>query len=233
MAYGFGIAVSITLVLAAIENYRLRGIETEARQVAVLFKESALARDKAAGNETARKPNAELEIRVRELEAQLKGRQEIVDALRKGLVGTTAGFSEYMRVFARQSLPGVWLTGFDIAAGGDDLTIAGRALSPDLVPAYLQRLNREAPTQGRQFASISINQASARQPLKIAPERQEAKEPNRRPSVTPHVEFVISSTHPDDKTRLSPPATPQRDALPSLSLRAPVEDAARGVPNAK
>ena len=67
------------------------------------------------------------------------------------------------RAFSRQHVEGVWLTAFDIAAGGSDLTIAGRAVSADLIPAYLQRLNKEAPMQGRQFASVTIHQAAMRE----------------------------------------------------------------------
>ena len=62
----------------------------------------------------------------------------------------------------------MWLTAFDIAAGGSDLTIEGRALSADLVPAYLQRLNNEPPMQGRKFASVVIAQPGVRDAKKGA-----------------------------------------------------------------
>ena len=44
-----------------------------------------------------RKPDPGLEAKVLDLSAQVKVRQEIVGALKGGSVGTTAGFSEYMR----------------------------------------------------------------------------------------------------------------------------------------
>ena len=191
ISYGIGVAVLLALLLAVYEDYRLQGIEVEARAVARSLKEASLASEKAASAQVPRKPSAELEARIAELNAQLKSRQDIIDALKSGAVGTTSGFSEYMRVFSRQSLDGLWLTGFDIASGGNDLTLAGRALRADLVPAYLERLNRETPMQGRQFASMAINQ-STREPATVG------KEPASRPRLPPHVEFVISSGAVED-----------------------------------
>jgi hypothetical protein len=63
-----------------------------------------------------------------------------------------------MRAFARQSLDGVWLTGFEIDAGGRELALSGRALGAELVPRYLERLNHESLLQGRQFSSLKVDQ---------------------------------------------------------------------------
>jgi len=193
ISYGIGAAVLLAILVAVYEDFRLQGVEAEARAVARSLKDATSASEKAAGTQVPRKPSAELEARIVELNAQLKARQDIIDALKSGAVGSTSGFSEYMRVFSRQSLEGLWLTGFDIAAGGNDLTLAGRALRADLVPTYLERLNREAPMQGRQFASMVINQsAPSRGPA------TESKETAGRPRLPPHVEFVISSAAVED-----------------------------------
>lgn len=232
MSYGIGVAVALALLVAVYEDYRLRSIEAEARAVAASLKEAAVAEQKVSGEQVPRKPNAELEARLRELTVQLEARQEIIDALKSGAVGTTGGFSEYMRVFSRQSLEGLWLTSFDIAAGGNELTMAGRALSADLVPAYLQRLNREPPMQGRQFASMVINQSfPTREPATAPQQGKQAKEPVGRPRPPPHVEFVISSgAVADARSRAGASVTTPRGAPlpPSLSLREPVEAATRG-----
>ena len=189
MLYGIGIAAALTTTAAFYESYRGRGIEAEARAVARSLQEAQKQHDALLAQQGRRKPDAGLEARVLDLGAQFKARQEIVEALKGGLVGTTSGFSEYMRAFSRQRVDGVWLTAFDIASGGVDLTIAGRALSADLVPAYLQRLNREAPMQGRQFASIVIHQAVARR--EGSTPATETKE--KTPSLPPYLDFTISS----------------------------------------
>jgi hypothetical protein len=195
MACGLGISVALSGLLAVYEHQQLKTVEGQARKVAALVKEAATATDKAVEAAAPRKPNAELELTVRELEAQLKARQDIVDALRRGLVGTTGGFSEYMRVFARQTVQGVWLTGFDITAGGDELTIAGRTLNADLVPAYLERLNREAAVQGRSFGSMVINQAP--EGPKFEQQPSDPKQPGTRAaSGNPVLEFTLASSDP-------------------------------------
>jgi hypothetical protein len=207
MAYAIGGAVVLAVLYGLYEEYRLRGIEAEARAVALELKEATAARPAPAGARNPAKPSAELEARITELSAQLSARQEIVDAVKNGSVGSTNGISEYMRVFSRQSLEGLWLTGFDIAAGGGELGLSGRAIAADLVPVYLQRLNREPSMQGRQFASVVINQGGA----------QERALPRgaARAALPPYVEFQISSSDATDaKGRPQTSAAAPRGAVP-------------------
>jgi len=105
--------------------------------------------------EYAPKQNSLLADEVKSQEAKLKARQEIIGLLKGGVAGNTQGYSEYLRAFARQSQEGLWLTGFSISA--TQMTLSGRALRPELVPAYIRRLNREKIMQGRQFASLKIS----------------------------------------------------------------------------
>jgi hypothetical protein len=73
-----------------------------------------------------------------------------------------------MRAFARQNLSGVWLTGFTIGADGGEMTISGRALNPDLVPAYIARLNKEPLLQGRKFAQFAVKQTAGEPAAPVA-----------------------------------------------------------------
>lgn len=103
-----------------------------------------------------REKSLSLEDEVKRLEAQVRVRQEMVDALGGGALAGAQGFSEHMRAFARQTMGGLWLTGFTIGGSGSEIAIAGRALNPELVPVYLQRLRREPVFRGGQFGSIEI-----------------------------------------------------------------------------
>jgi hypothetical protein len=97
-----------------------------------------------------------LEQELAEAQARLQARRQLDEALRDG--GAAArGPAEHMRAFARQTMGGVWLTGFTLSPGASGLALRGRALSPDLVPVYLGRLNREAVLQGGQFGSLEIS----------------------------------------------------------------------------
>jgi hypothetical protein len=120
----------------------------------------------------SREPDAALAAVLGASAAQLARRQEVLALLENGSIGTTAGFADVLRGFARQSMPGLWLTGFDVAAGGAELTISGRALDAELVPKYIRRLNVEKVFQGRSFAALKLAPA---QPGAAAPESAGAR----------------------------------------------------------
>ena len=54
-----------------------------------------------------------------------------------------------MSAFARQSINGLWITG--LVLDNQQVALRGRALNPDLIPAYVTRLNKEPALQGRSF----------------------------------------------------------------------------------
>ena len=195
-AAGVGVAAVCAVLLAAYENHVLQGVQREAQGIERAVKEARAIHEKAQAARAARKPDASPDAKLAELEAQLQGRQQVLEALKSGAVGAPSGFSQYMLALSRQSLPGVWLTAFDFAAGATEVTLTGRALRPDLVPAYLQRLTQEAPLQGRRFASMVISQ-----PARAA----DAKGGNATPA---YVEFEISSEPSQRAAAPSPGALP-------------------------
>jgi hypothetical protein len=100
--------------------------------------------------------NAQLEAEIARYESELKIAREAMGALKGGALGHQQGFAEYLRAFSRQSVNGLWLTGFTITGGGE-LEIRGRVLSPELVPSYIQKLNSEQVLAGRSFARLEMN----------------------------------------------------------------------------
>jgi hypothetical protein len=104
------------------------------------------------------RPDAELSRRAGEAETLLRIRESAVAALDAGAGGSATGFSEIMRALARQSIDGLWLTGFTIDSGGAELSLAGRALDADLLPAYITRLGGEAVMRGRAFAALKLGE---------------------------------------------------------------------------
>ena len=105
-----------------------------------------------------------LEAEVARLESEAKARQSVLDALSTGELGNTAGFSEFFAAFARQALPGIWLTGLVIGDSGNELQVNGRALRPDLVPTYLKALNGEPVMRGRRVTEMKLAAKSAPPP---------------------------------------------------------------------
>lgn len=95
------------------------------------------------------------------LEAQSEAQVSLLNTLKSGAIGNTQGYSEYMRAFARQSVNGLWLTGFDINGDGAQMILQRAATGPQLLPAYIQRLSQESVMRGKSFATLRMNQPKA------------------------------------------------------------------------
>jgi hypothetical protein len=137
-----------------------------ARQAADLDAQIAADRERvtALGKEMgARKGDPLLAAQLAGAESLLAARREAIAVLEQGRIGNSAGFSDYLRAFSRQTLNGLWLTGFDISAGGAEMSIAGRTVDAELLPRYVRRLNAEQAFRGRSFAQLAMKSASGEQ----------------------------------------------------------------------
>jgi type II secretory pathway pseudopilin PulG len=97
-----------------------------------------------------------VEDEVARLEQQLATKQQIRGVLGQGLFGNTQGFSDYFTALARQHLPGLWLTGFEIVGAAEQLTLQGRSASGEAVPRYVQKLAAESRLAGIEFRVFQI-----------------------------------------------------------------------------
>jgi hypothetical protein len=99
-----------------------------------------------------------LEDELKQLEAQEKAQETLLNTLKSGALGNTDGYSEYMRAFARQSIKGLWLTAFDIVGDGTQMSLSGAVVNPQLVPSYIQRLGKEKVMRGKTFSTLQMQQ---------------------------------------------------------------------------
>ncbi len=97
-----------------------------------------------------------LEEELKNAEAKAAAQRELTETLKSGVIGNTTGYSEYMRAFARQAVQGLWLTGFNIAGDAAQISISGAVLSPELAPAYIQKLSQEKVMHGKSFAALQM-----------------------------------------------------------------------------
>lgn len=150
-------------------------------------KEQVAAATKAAAT---RKPSPQLIAEAESVEGLLRRRGDIARLLESGAVGSTGGFSDYLRGFARQAPEGLWLTGFDIGAGGNDMEIRGSMLNPAALPDYIRRLGGEKVFQGRNFAALTMNRVDPAPPVR--PAGTAAAVPPA-PTIAPHpvIDFVL------------------------------------------
>jgi len=107
------------------------------------------------------RPDAAVREELVRIEALLAARNQVLATLDSGVLGDTGGVSEYFRAFARQTMNGVWLTGFSIAGAGSQIVIQGRTRDAALVPAFLARLRNEDVLRGHSFESLSVYQPPA------------------------------------------------------------------------
>ena len=130
----------------AVEQQRQQGqLNTLQSDITRLAQESA-----------GRKPSPQLTAELESIEALLAGRNEVMTVLKGGSLGDTRGVSEYFRAFARETVDGLWLTGFSIAGAGSDISIEGRTLSAELVPGYIGKLRHEQVLRGHGFGTLNV-----------------------------------------------------------------------------
>jgi Tfp pilus assembly protein PilN len=180
---------ALSVVAYSLFTYQATVRGNEVRALEIRLKKVQDERSALSAEIAARGKSAELERRLQQVEAVAAAREQVAVSLAQGAGGPAGGFSEFMRAFARQTLSGVWLTGFSIAVDGGEMTISGRALNPDLVPAYIARLNREPLLQGRKFAQFAVKQPGG----EAAPAAMEgqAKAERQRPAF--HEFMLVSS----------------------------------------
>ena len=144
---------------------------------------------------TERKVSPELAAQIENAKAMIAARDDVLKALDSGALGRTSGFSSFMVGFARQVQPDLWLTGFRIAAGGDQIEIRGRLLDPARLPGYVQRLNAVPVFQGRRFAALEMQRVVPEAPSNEAVEAagQAATDRAPAPRQQPFVEFRLRS----------------------------------------
>ncbi|MDH3513484.1 MAG: hypothetical protein OEM83_01265 [Gammaproteobacteria bacterium] len=100
---------------------------------------------------------SELDLEISRLENEITAKKQIQEILQRGVFSNTTGFSDYFASFARQRIPGLWLTGFDITGAAEQMMLAGRSVNPELVPRYMQRLSSEKTLSGIEFRTFQMN----------------------------------------------------------------------------
>ena len=149
------VGVAAFYAYASIESLNLdrQSVET-ARQ----YEQARASLAQTSARYAPKNVDASLEAEVKNLQGQLSARKAILDRLGAVLAASEISYAEYMRALARQSLGGLWLTGFKIGKGGAEIEIVGRALQPELVPSYIRRLSQERAMRGRAFDSLNMTQ---------------------------------------------------------------------------
>lgn len=186
------VAQCLGITLAALLGYNyyvqqeLRAVAAELAAAQKLFDTQVNFAQKLKVKPVPAVTEAQLDAEIRQLEAEFRMALKSIEALKSDAFGSQQGFAEYLRAFSRQSIGGLWLTGFSIGGSGE-LEIRGRALSPDLLPSYIQRLNRERVLAGRTIARLEMIRPK---PEPVVDKAEGADEAARTPSF---LEFSLAT----------------------------------------
>jgi Tfp pilus assembly protein PilN len=156
MAQALGAIALGVILLYGYASYRIGVIEKSVAELEARAKEQREQLLRIARDFSPQGRSKLLEEELARAEARLRTSRELLGSLRSGGLGNTSGFSRYLAAFARQALAGVWLTGISVGADESELTVRGRALHADLVPAYLKALRNEPIMRGRQIAELKL-----------------------------------------------------------------------------
>ena len=107
-----------------------------------------------------RKKSKQVAEQLQVLQQERKAKQYLVNTLAGRSIGNSDGFSEYFVGIAKHSLPGMWLSRFELGQGGNVIGIYGSTLKPELVPQFIQALAEEDSFRGSNFNIFSMQRDS-------------------------------------------------------------------------
>ncbi|HLD13256.1 MAG TPA: PilN domain-containing protein [Burkholderiales bacterium] len=153
MVFGIGLMYGHTY-------WQVRQLRAEAAQTDKQLVNLTKRMDETARQFGERLQSKDLQAQVQKLQEQVSEKQRLQHILQSAQFNTQ-GFSDYFIAFARQHIPGVWITGLDITGAADQMTLSGRSTNPELVPRYLQKLSAEKRLSGIEFRTFQMSRGGA------------------------------------------------------------------------
>jgi Tfp pilus assembly protein PilN len=178
MLQAMGVVVVGVVAIYAYTWWQVGALKSELKRAETQYAAASKRLTDATEKFGQRAGRTSLDSEITRMEGEIVAKQRIQEILQRGIFSNTHGFSEYFVSFSRQHTPGVWLTGFDITGAAEQMTLAGRSTSPELVPRYMQKLSAEKTLSGIEFRVFQMN----RPPF-------DAKEPNAM-----YVEFQVKTS---------------------------------------
>ncbi len=191
------VALLFVLALGAYGGYLHQQVAKLQQQRDALAQQAQVEQNKmvqVAQQFPARRASKELQDEIVAAQEKIQQREQVFKVLQSGVVGVKGGFSGVMQAFARQNVDGLWLTGFSASSAGNQMRINGRALSPEMIPAYISKLSEEQVLHGRAFTSLQVSQPK-RDAVAAPANQQKAVAATLPPS---YVEFALSAEKPAD-----------------------------------
>lgn len=179
---GLGVMIAGLAVFSVLDRQRVDALERSVEELRAQQTQQQAFLEQAGRLQSNPAAVAELEARVRRLQATVDERRRALEVLRSGAAGRTTGFAERLDALARRHLDGLWLDYLQLSGSDGAMALAGATLNADLVPSYLQSLARDQALNGARFDDFVIERPERRV------EDDEATTP-KKPTDPRHVRF--------------------------------------------
>ena len=157
MLQALGLLLLGSLLVYGYAWYRTSTLEKQSVQTEKAFQATQLRLAQTSAAFGPRHPSKLLQDEVAKIDGKVKAQAQIIELLGAGELGNTRGFSVYLRALSRQTLSGLWITGFHVSGMGSDMAINGRTLKPELVPVFINNLKKEPALAGKTFSMLEMH----------------------------------------------------------------------------
>lgn len=156
LLYGLGVLGVLLGLYGGVLRWHNQQLSEEANRISAQLARQKTELSRLNEEIEQRKLSSETQAALQHAEAVLRGRERVREALGSGDLGSSEGFSQFLRAFARQTQEGLWLVGLEVAEGGRNISLEGRTLNPDQIPAFIRGLNGEPTLRGRTFEALNL-----------------------------------------------------------------------------
>jgi Tfp pilus assembly protein PilN len=152
------IGVFFMVVFAGLYFYQASHLKQYKKQLVSLDKEIIQLGNQLGelSNSESSSKSALLENEIAKVSRELEQRERISRILTGRSFGNSSGFSSYLEAFAKGHVQGTWLTSVNIKQGGASLALKGKTLSSELVPVYIQNLDKQESLDGSSFNVMEL-----------------------------------------------------------------------------
>lgn len=221
--YGFLFVGILTLGAYEYNACHAAELEAKASSTALAEVQQLLTRMRASAANNAKKQ--QLLTRIESLEQKQAMQEAVLDAAKHDESHQGESYASLLKAFAKQSMSGLWITALNIDQDAQHLSISGRTLNPDLVPAYINKLRKEPALKGKSFTDLTM-QYHETKPV-LAQETNNQRKVNTEKSQT-SIEADKASLQPlayIEFTLQSAPETTEQKTTASVSNGQKVEGA--------
>jgi len=163
MGKTLGAALIVMLTITGWDLLERSQLQAELGQLRETLAEETRKTDELDEQLARRSQNAELTNRLDSAEARYAAGLQIRDFLSETKLGNIEGFSEYFKDISRASIEGLAITEFQLAEGGERVTMSGHVIDSAIVPRYVDNIeNGSSALRSKTFSpSISRDDVNA------------------------------------------------------------------------